>query len=174
MNHKKILVLLLTVTIYINYINYIKKDSNKLQSQISNIENRTLKEEKLFKQKDSFKDINSTKEYSFLFYDGAKFSYSQAMGEFQKNMESSIKGNGTIENIQWQDMPMNKDKWYDTLSLRISFNCTAEEFIRFQNNNRKISKLFHFTQLRIVKMKRKNFLKINTTVIAYRIKKNEK
>ena len=72
------------------------------------------------------------------------------------------------------NMPSIKDKKYDILSLKLFFNCEPKEFIIFANLVRKKSKLLLFTQLRLLKNRRKNFLTISTTVYAYRSKENEK
>ena len=175
MNSKKIVVLLLALTVYVNYVMHFKKDIVKIEKQIVTIEKRTLKEEILSKEKEKYKDINSTKDYTYLFYDGKKLSYSEAMGAFQQDIQSSAKGAScTIVNTRWLDMPMNKERWYDLLSLKISLSCTPVQFMKFQNQSRKKSKLFVFNQLNFYKDRRKNLLRISVTATAYRSKKNEK
>ena len=174
MNIKKIVVLLFVLIIYVNYTMHFRKDITKIEKNISNIENRILKEEKLLKEKKKYKEINTTKDYTYLFYDGISLSYSATMGKFQQLVEATAKDtNCTLVNTQWQDMPIS-EKEYDTLSLKLTFQATPKSFLKFQNKLRKTSKLFNFTQLRIIKNRRKNFLTIMTTVYAYRSKKNEK
>ena len=175
MNSKKIIVLLLALTVYVNYVMHFKKDVLKIEKQITMIEKRTLKEETLSKEKEKYKEINSTKDYTYLFYDGKKLSYSEAMGAFQQDIQSSAKeANCTIVNTRWLDMPMNKERWYDMLSLKISLSCTPVQFMNFQNHSRKKSKLFVFNQLNFFKERRKALLRISVTATAYRSKKNEK
>jgi len=175
MNSKKMIVLLFSLILYVNYVMHFKKDIPKLERSIVNNLNRTLKEERLFKEKDQYKDINSSKDYSYLFYDGNKLPYSSAMGELQQFIQSSAKeAHCKLLNTQWQDMPSRNDKKYDVLSLKLFFNCEPKEFIIFANLVRKKSKLLVFTQLRLLKNRRKNFLTISTTLYAYRSKKNEK
>jgi len=173
-NIKKIFILLFALTIYVNYVMHFQKDVSKLERKIVNIEHRIIKEEKLFEEKSQYKDINSSKEYGYLFYDGTKLSYSEAMGLFQQNIQSfAQESNCTIINSQWQDMPMNKDIWYDILSLRVSLECKPKAFISFQNHARLKKKLFIFNQLKLFKDRRKNFLRITTIISAYRSKKDE-
>ena len=175
MNAKKIFVLLLLLIVYVNYVMHFKKDVNKVKSTIASIEQRVIKEEILFKEKDQYKELNSTKDYSYLFYEGKTLSYSSAMAAFQQDIQSFVKeANCTLSNTQWQDMPMNKERWYDVLSLRLSLECTPKAFVSFQNHARKKSKFFIFNQINLSKDRRKNFLRISTTVSAYRSQKNEK
>lgn len=175
MNTKKIFVLLLLLIVYVNYVMHFKKDVTKVEASIVNIEHRIKKEEILFKEKDKYKEINSTKEYTYLFYDGKTLSYSAAMGAFQQDIQSFAKvAKCTLSNTQWQDMPRSKERWYDTLRLRLSLQCTPKAFVDFQNHARKKSKIFIFNQINLLKDRRKNFLRITATVSAYRSKKNEK
>ena len=175
MNSKKVLVLLVALIVYVNYVMHFKKDVTKIEKQIVAIEQRIVKEERLTKEKDKYKDINSTKDYKHLFYNGKKLSYSEAMGAFQQDIQASAKeAKCTILNTRWLDMPMNNDRWYELLSLKISLSCTPVQFIDFQNHSRKKSKLFVFNQLNLYKDRRKNLLRISVTATAYRSKKNEK
>lgn len=174
MNTKKIFILLFALIVYVNYVMHFKKDISKVEKQIATIENRITKEEKLFKEKAHYTEINSTKDYTYLFYDGKKLSYSEAMGMFQQDIQSSSKeANCSISNIQWQEMPLNKDRWYDVLSLRLSLTCTPQNFILFQRYSRKKSKFFIFNQIHLSKQRRKNLLRISMMVNAYRSKKDE-
>jgi hypothetical protein len=154
---------------------HFKKDIIKLERNIVNTENRILKEKKLFEEKKKYSDINVTKDYTYLFFDGTKLSYSTAMGEFQQLLGViSKETNCTVLNTQWQDMPMNKKVAYDVLSLKLFFQCKPKSFITFQNHLRKTSKLFVFDQLKLIKNRRKNVLNINATVYAFRSKEYEK
>jgi len=173
-NIKKIFFLLFALIVYVNYTMHFQKDVSKLERKIVNIEHRIIKEEKLFEDKSHYKDINSSKEYNYLFYDGKKLSYSEAMGLFQQNIQSfAQESKCTIINSQWQDIPISKDRWYDVLSLRLSLECTPKAFLSFQNHARLKKKLFIFNQLKLFKDRRKNFLRITTIVSAYRSKKDE-
>ncbi|HHD81700.1 MAG TPA: hypothetical protein ENK94_00740, partial [Campylobacterales bacterium] len=166
MNSKKVMVLLFMLIVYVNYVMHFQKDVGKIEKTITTIEQRTLKEEKLFREKAKYDDVNSSRGYEHLFYDGTKHSYSESMALFQQALQQSAKAsNCTIVNTQWQDMPKNKERWYELLSLRLVLSCTPENFIRFQNYNRKKSQLFVFNQLNIAKERRKNLLRISTTVL---------
>ena len=175
MNIKKVMVLLFILIVYVNYNMHFKKDIFKIEKNILNIKSRILQEKKLLKEKKHYEEINSTIDYSYLFYNGANLSYSSTMGEFQQLVQVIAKETKCkLLNTQWQDMPINKEKDYDVLSLKLSFGCTPKAFIKFQNKLRTKSRLFNFTELRITKSRRKNFLNIITTLHAYRSKKNEK
>lgn len=154
---------------------HFKEDVPKIEKKIAHIEQRILKEKRLFKEKDKFKEQNSTKDYTHLFYDGKNLPYSSAMGAFQQEVQSSAKEhNCTVVNIQWQDMPQIKERFYDKLSLRLSLEATPKDFMAFQNSLRRKSKFFIFNQINFYKDRRKNFLRISATLVAYRSKKDEK
>jgi hypothetical protein len=157
---------------YVNYYNYFKKDTNKLEITIESLNSRIIKEERLFSKKEYIKDIKGSKDYSIYFFDGK--NYSEAMGEVQKSIEKAAKGLCTIVNIQWKEMPVASQTSYDILGLRLNLECTAKNFILFHQNSRKNSKLLYFNQLQMSKMNRKNLLTIRTEVFAYRSKNDEK
>jgi len=169
------IVLLFTLTLYVNYVMHFKKDISKVERSIIMTEQRILKEEKLFEEREFYSDINATKDYNYLFFDGKKNAYSSTMGEFQQLIGTVAKeSNCKITNTQWQDMPMNMKKQYTILSLKIFFECKAQSFIDFQNNLRKKDKLLFFKQLHFMKNRRKNFLNIRTVVYAFRSREDEK
>lgn len=154
---------------------HFKKDVGKMEKKIINIEKRTAKEEKLFQEKDRYKDIHSTKEYMNLFVDGNKHSYSEAMGLFQQEIQTLAKeANCNVINTQWQEMPVGKDRWYGVLSLRVSLTCTPQSFMLFQNQSRANTTLFTFNRLTLSKHKKNDFLQISTTIYAYRSNPDEK
>lgn len=168
------MVLLFALIVYVNYNLHFKKDIEKIEKNIDIIEHRIIKEKKLLKEKKNYKDIHESKDFSYLFYDGKNLPYSATMGEFQQLIQLTAKATKCkLLNTQWQDMPINKEKDYDVLSLKLSFTCSPEAFINFQNQLRKKSKLLNFMNLRISKNRRKNFVNIMTTVYGYRSKKDE-
>ena len=175
MNSQKVMVLLFMLIVYVNYAMHFQKDVEKIEKNIVNIEQRTLKEEKLSEEKEKFKDINASKGYTHLFYDGIKHSYSESMGIFQQDVQLAAKeANCTIVNTQWQDMPKDKERGYEVLSLRFILNATPENFVKFQELMRKKPQLFVFNQFHMVKERRKNALRISVTLFAYRSRENEK
>lgn len=160
--------------IYVNYVMHFEKDVHKIEKTIVNIEQRIAKEEQLFKDKEKYKDINSSKDYTYLFYEGKKYSYSETMSQFQKDIELAAKeGNCIVVNIQWQDMPKIKDRTYDLMSLKLTLSCTPKQFMAFQKQTRKHTRLLIFNQIHILKERRKNLLRISTRVLAYRNKNDE-
>lgn len=175
MNGQKVMVLLFMLIVYVNYVMHFQEDVDKIEKNIVNIKQRTLKEEKLFEEKEKFKDINVTKGYTHLFYDGIKHSYSESMGIFQQDVQSVAKEtNCTIVNTQWQDMPKDKERDYEVMSLRFILNVTPENFVKFLKQIRKKPRLFVFNQLNMLRERRKNALRISVTLFAYRSKENEK
>ena len=174
MNSKKILILLIILIVYVNFMNQ-KKDISKMEKSIINTQNRINKEDKLFKEKSIYQDINTTRDYSYLFYDGKKLSYSESMGLFQQDIQASAKKvSCSLGNTNWQDMPINKNRWYDILSLRVTLECKPKAFLNFIDDIRDKFKLFSFSQLHLSKDRRKNSLHISATISAYRSKKSEK
>ena len=175
MNSKKIVVLLFMLIVYVNYVMHFKEDVSKMQRQIVAIESRTVKEQRLTKEKKAYKDVNTTKSYSGLFYNGSEASYSQNMGLFQQDVESAAKeAHCTVSNIQWQEIAVADKSWYDLLSLRVTTECQPKALLTFLDNTRKDSKLIVFNQLMLNKVRRKPLLRMNATLFAYRSKKNEK
>jgi len=175
MNGQKVMVLLFMLIVYVNYVMHFQKDVEKIEKNILNIKQRTLKETKLFEEKDKFKDINVTKGYTHLFYDGIKHSYSESMGIFQQDVQLVAKEvNCTIVNTQWQDMPKDKERGYGVLSLRFILSTTPENFVKFLKKIRKKPHLFVFNQIHMTKERRKNLLRITVTLFAYRSQDNEK
>lgn len=175
MNSKKIAILLVVLIFYVNYSIHFKKDISKIEQNIFIIKGRILTEKKLFLNRKKYLDINLTKDYSYLFFDSKKKSYSTSMGEFQQLLEVNAKKNHcTIVNTQWQDVPIDKNRTYDILSLKLILECRPKDFIFFQNTLRDKKKLFVFNSLYLRKNRKNNFLNIDTTVYAFRSRENEK
>ena len=183
MSYKKLLVLLVVFTLYVNYTNYLEKDTKKLFNQISYMKSK-IEQEKKFNQNVSLEKqflLDQNGSYLSLFYNGVKLSYSQSMGEMQKGLEKSLSKNCKISNIQWRQTISGKDKWYDNLRFNLTLFCkTPNDFILFQNNLRDTYKLFTYEELRLRKSIRnrrfrtKDGIKIYMQLIGYRSKSNEK
>lgn len=168
MNNKKLIILLIFFTVYINYNNYISKNNNKLLQDVSFIKNR-IEKEKNFTLVEIQKIVPIPKEKLFF---SNKNSFSQTMGEFQQLIEKKLKDKCKTKSINWQDSPLKKE-WYTPLGISLVLECKANNFIKFQNDLRKTEKLITYRNIRIVKNRYSNDLSIVTELIAYR-SQNEK
>jgi hypothetical protein len=183
MDYKKLLVLLMVFTLYVNYTNYFEKDRKKLFNQIIYMESK-IEKEKQFNKNVSLKQtssIDKNSSYLSLFYDGEKFSYSQAMGEMQDDIEKSLPKNCKISNIQWRQTASGKEQWYDTLRFNLTLFCkTPNNFISFQNTLKERKKLFNYELLRLSRSKKsrrfriEEGIKIQAQILGYRVRNNEK
>jgi len=183
MDYKKLLVLLMVLTLYVNYNNYLKKDTKKLFNQITYIKSKIEKEKQFNKDVSVEKNfsIDQNSSYISLFYNGAKFSYSQSMGEMQDDIEKSLPKHCKILNIQWRQTASSKDQWYDTLRFNLTLFCkTPNKFISFQNSLKERKKLFNYEIIRLSRSKKsrrfriEEGIKIHTQILGYRIRHNEK
>lgn len=131
------------------------QDNIKAQKKLSS------KEIDLAKEKE-----NELKNY---FYDGAKYSYSQAMGEMQENITNSAKGICQEPNIHWSQSPQTGAK-LEKLRIDASLYCDADMFNIFIANLKSKNKIYVIENLRIRPNKRKNNLTISMQLVGYRIK----
>lgn len=171
---KKLLLFLLVLVLYVNYNNYFKEDNHKLSQRIETTKERTQRERDFSLNSKNDKEDNRSKDYGYLFVKANKESYAQSMGKFEKKIEKISKGFCEIASTRWKEMPLKKESWYDVLGLKISFHCTPQNFMKFQNRLRQEREIFYFNQFNIYKDRRRNYLTIATEVFTYRIKKDEK
>lgn len=167
MNVKKLLVLLITFVIFVNYNNYFKKDTTKLYQQVLMLQGNIKTQKELSSQ-----EINlakkKEKELKNYFYDGKKYSYSQAMGAMQENITSSAKGVCQEPNIHWSQSPQ-KGAQLEKLRMDVSLRCDADMFNTFIANLKSKKKIYVLENLKISPNKRKNNLSISMQLAGYRI-----
>lgn len=168
MNVKKLLVLLVTFVIFVNYYNYFSKDTTKLYQQVLMLQDNIKAQKKL-----SSKEINlakkNEKELKGYFYDGAKYSYSQAMGAMQESITNSAKGICKEPSIRWSQSPQ-KDTQLEKLRIDASLRCDPDMFNKFIANLKSKKKIYVVENLKISPDKRKNDLAISMQLVGYRIK----
>jgi len=170
MNNYKLLLLLFSFVVYINYTNYFLPNRDRLHNKIEMLEHKIAKENKLNSEKLDPKKLQLP--YDRLFYDGKKFNYSQAMGDFQESITKAAKGNCNIKRLKWAQVPLSR-KWYDVLKIDSTFECKPKDMFVFINKLRKNSKIYNIDNFSIYKMRNKAELLLHMQLISYRVH-NEK
>lgn len=168
MNQKKIIILLLAITIYINYKNYIEEDTQKIKNKIMYIKKRIMKEKQLSNTKQKKVILH---DYQDLMYNGNNISYSEAMGKFQQIIEKTAKPACKILSIKWTDKQNIEENWYQSLNINLSLQCTPKAFIEFNNNLKKSKYLITLKQLHIIRERKEDAIRILVQVVSYRTKK---
>jgi hypothetical protein len=160
----------LSLVVLINYINYILPDRDKLNQQITLLEKKIKKQEKLNTQHINIKDLNVS--HSRLFFSGKQYNYSQSMGLMQKIITKSAKNNCSVSRIKWSQVPQTQE-WYESLKMNVTLECSPDGVYQFVNTLREEKTLFVTKNFRVNKLKKKNKLLLRFQLIAFR-KKNEK
>jgi hypothetical protein len=166
MSNAKVLFLLLSLVVFVNYINYLMPDRDKLHKQIELLSYKIDKENKLNQKKLDTKQLQLP--LDTLFYDGKKFNYSQAMGDFQESISNAAKDVCILKYIKWAQVPLSTN-WYDHLKINTSLECTPKDMFLFINKLRKNEKLYNIKNFTIYRMPSKPMLQINMQLIAYRM-----
>ena len=167
MNIKKLLLLLVALMIYINYQNYIKEDTTKLYHQALMLQDKITTQQTLFAtQADSTQNLGVTLQKYF--YDGAKQSYSQAMGAMQEHITQSAKDICQEPNINWAQAPQESAK-FEKLRINFALRCDATMLSKFIANLKAKEKIYTIENLKISKDRRKNHLVVSMQIIGYRI-----
>ena len=166
MNNYKLLLLLFSVVIFVNYINYMMPDRAKLHKKVELLSYKIDKENRLGSAKPDIKQLQLP--FKRLFYDAKKFNYSQAMGDFQEQITKAAKDNCTIKHLKWAQIPLNK-KWYDVLKIDTTLECTPKNVFLFINKLRKNNKVYNIHNFSIYKTASKTELMLRMQLISYRI-----
>jgi len=172
MNQTKLLVLLISLVLLINYVNYFKIDTHKIIKKIDFVEYRILKEEALTKQfakKREIKDTNSFDEYKTYMYDAKQTNYSQAMGKFQKHITAALKGQCSSKNMQWSHSAKT-DLWYERLAISTKLECRPSEFLNFVKKLRDTDKLITIERFKAYRDRKRAVVHFDLNLIAYRLK----
>jgi len=170
MQNTKLLFLLLSFVLFINYINYFLPNRDKQEREIRLLERKIAKEHKLNKQK-----VDTSKlvlPYDKFFFNGDKYNYSQAMGKFQEIIVKSAKKNCKVSHMKWAPVP-SKESWYDKLKINTSLECDPKDMFTFINHLRANPELFYIENLKVYPMKKIKKLRVTMQLVAYR-KHNEK
>jgi len=167
LEYKKILTFLITLILYVNYENYIKEDTQKLYRTKSSLEMKINKELALQQQHISKDDL--LLDLDSLMFDSKTHSYSQAMGEMQKEIKLSAKDGCRVKKVRWAQVATNED-WYEKLRINVSLECQPNDIFKFNNNLKKSKKLYVIENFKISKDRRKEMLHFNMYVVGFRIK----
>lgn len=170
MNNYKFLLLLLSFVIFVNYLNYMMPNRDKLHKKIELLSYKMDKEKRLGSTKPDMKTLQLP--FERLFYDANKFNYSQAMGDFQEHITKAAKESCTIKYLKWAQVPLST-KWYDVLKIDTALECTPNKMFLFVNTLRKDAKLYNIKNFTIYKMRNKPMLQLHMQLTSYRIH-NEK
>jgi hypothetical protein len=138
---------------------------DKLHKQTELLTHKIDKEKRLNKQKLDAKQLQLP--FDALFYDGKKFNYSQAMGDFQESITNAAKERCTLKRLKWAQVPLNT-KWYDVLKIDTSLECTPKKMFLFINKLRKNSKIYNIENFVIYRMRNKP-IQVHMQLISYRI-----
>jgi len=166
MNNYKLLLLLLSVVIFVNYINYMSPDRDKLHKKIELLSYKIDKENRLGSVKPDMKQLQLP--FETLFYDGKKFNYSQAMGDFQESINSAATAYCTVKHLKWAQVPLST-KWYDVLKIDTALECTPKSMFLFINKLRKNNKIYNIHNFSLYKIPNKAALLLQMQLISYRI-----
>ncbi len=166
MNNYKLLILLFSFVLFVNYINYMMPDRDKLHKKIELLSHKIDKEKRLGSQKPDMKQLQLP--FETLFYDGKKFNYSQAMGDFQERITNAAKDNCTVKRLKWAQVPLST-KWYDVLKIDTALECTPKNMFLFINKLRKNGNIYNIRNFTIYKMRNKPMLQLHMQLISYRV-----
>jgi len=156
--------------VLVNYINYIEKDREKLNWQINLIQSKIEKEKRLNNME---VNLTSLKLNVIDYFFDSNITYSQSMGKVQEIINTSAKGLCEVEYIKWAQSPISKS-WYQNLKFNISLQCTPKNIILFVNKVREKKKLIIFRDVTLLKIYKKDFLKFNAKLIAFKVKNETK
>jgi len=164
----KVLILLFSFVVLVNYINYFSSDRDKMYKKIVLLDNKIEQQKKLVNSKIDIHDLN--KSHDEYFFNGSHLSFSQSMGYLQKNIHASAKNNCTVENLKWLQTPQS-NKWYDSLKMDVTLKCMPKDIFLFINKLRKKNKLFIVNNFSATKMKKSKKIYIRFQLVSFRKKK---
>ena len=139
---------------------------NKLHKKTQLLSYKIDKEKRLGSTKPDAKQLQLP--FKTLFYDGKKFNYSQAMGDFQELITNAAKDNCTVKRLKWAQVPLTT-KWYDVLKIDTALECKPRKMFVFINKLRKNSKIYNIKNFSIYRMQNKPMLLLHMQLISYRM-----
>jgi len=150
MESKNILILLISFTLLINFINYIDKDETKTLKKIEALKKRLAKEQQLLSNQKRLKPINNIP----LFFD-AKANNNALLGVFQKEVKAiAQKAEFKITNITWGEAILNTPLNLVTIPLRVSAKSTPRNFAKFLQALREMERIVKMDMIRISKSRK--------------------
>ena len=165
MNNYKLLFLLITCVIFVNFNNYFGNGREKLAQTIALLQTKIAKEKKLDDEK-----IDKTKfnvGYKTYFFDGTKLSYSQSMGKMQEIINKAVRDACSIKYLKWSQLPITT-KSYEKMKMKTTLECSLKGVFVFINALR-AEKLFYIENFHILKLRNKEKLSLNLQIVAFRI-----
>ncbi len=165
MDFNKILILLVILIIYTNYENYVKVDVQKLYREVSSLKTNIDREVKI--SKENFTKESLALDLKKVTFDAKEYSYSQAMGEMQNQINEALKESCSVKHIKWAQVPNTKE-WYDKLRMNISLQCKPKELFIATNRLKSNKILYSVENFRASKDRRKEILNINFQLVAFR------
>ena len=163
-DQKKLLIIMITFVIIINYNNYWSPDRKKLWREIELIQSKIEREKILNNEKNS--SLKFDVQWNRFFFDGKSLNYSQAMGSLQKEVQSAANKCELVA-LTWAQVPSNEQD-YDRLRMNMVLRCPPNEFFPFFNRIRKSGKLVLFKNFRVTPSRDNKKLHINAQIIAFR------
>lgn len=172
MDYKKILIFIITLTLYVNYTNYFRADISKKYATISSLKSAIAREKALNKK--NVKDVEKNLKISFpsLMFQGKNYNYSQAMGILQNQITKSAKDIAIVKQIKWAQTAKTK-LWYNKLRMDVYLQCTPKNFVRFTNRLKSNHKLYKIENFKGYKDRKKKVY-FAFQIVAYRIKNVKK
>ncbi|MBN2825428.1 MAG: type 4a pilus biogenesis protein PilO [Campylobacterales bacterium] len=137
MSNKNILILLISLTLFINFINYIDEDESKTLKKIEALKKRIAQEKALLGEKVSLDTKDSTK----LFFDSTQDN-NRLLGAFQNEIKAIADRSGfKINNITWGEPTVNEKLKLVTIPLKLSAITTPHYFAEFLNALKAMDKI---------------------------------
>lgn len=162
---KKVLLLLSTLVLYINYQNYIMPDIKKLHREITALESSIERE--LTIQTKKYKQEDFLLNYDKVTFSAKEYSYSKAMGEMQNQIYEAAMSGCTVQNIQWAQVPIS-EAWYDKLKMNIRLKCTPNELLKFTNSLKSRETIYRVESFVARKLQRDSSLSITAQLVGFR------
>ena len=172
MNIKKLIPLLAALLILVNYENYFKIDQKKLAQKARMLTQRIHHEQyikEVYSNKTLYDELQKSSPYRELMFDGETLSYSQAMGAFQNLITQAAKGSCKITSLKWGQSEKS-ERWYDTLRMRFSAECSPKDFITYTNRLRDSHKLIKIESFLAVKNTSSNLTRLERAQIRLGLK----
>jgi|GEM_PF-1131132 len=137
MESKNILIILISFTLLVNFINYVDEDESKTIKKIQTLKVRLAKEEALLNKKITLNQIDNSK----LFFD-SKTDNNTILGAFQKEIKDiATKANFKITNISWGEPTTNEKLKLVTIPLKLSAKSTPHYFAKFLESIKAMDKI---------------------------------
>lgn len=167
MESKKLLVLLVALTVLINYQNYFKESQNSktltmLQSRIAS-QKALSKDMSLAQIESQIKTLQAHKKR----FIPKGMNFSKAMGKLQSMVEESAKEECEIKSTKWASY-FKSPTWFELLKMDVVLECDPKKFARF---TQKLQKRRYFIDMKSLIMKKyRGKMTIMMRVQSYKVK----